>query len=118
MTEAPVHHSTQKKDQGNANAAAARVLRIMALLPGHALTGISNKALSEALKTSPTNISRALKTMEQEGFATCLDNGLWGPTVKLLAMCMAHAQHTENIKRRADELQQQAFSRAQHYFPS
>ena len=99
----------------NANAAAARVLRILAILPGHALTGVSNKALAQALDTSPANISRALATMEREGFAQRLDNGLWGPSVKLLALCMAYAQHTDNIKRRAEELQAQALARAQQY---
>lgn len=112
----PINPVISNDREQNANAAAARVLRILAILPGHALTGVSNKALAQALDTSPANISRALATMEREGFAQRLDNGLWGPSVKLLALCMAYAQHTDNIKRRAEELQTQTLARAHQYF--
>lgn len=97
------------------NAAAARCLRILAVLPSHVLTGISNKALAEQLQTSPVNISRALKTLEREGFAETLENGLWGPTIKLLSLCMAYSLQSETQKKRREEVQQRTLSRAQTY---
>lgn len=99
------------------NAAAARCLRILAVLPAHALTGISNKALAEHLKTSPVNVSRALATLEEEGYAMRLANGLWGPDVKLLALAVGYAQHVEEVKRRADTLQQRVFASSHQYMP-
>lgn len=97
------------------NAAAARCLRILAVLPGYALTGISNKALAVHLKTSPVNVSRALETLKQEEFAEKLENGLWGPTIKLLALCMAYSLHHEQQKVRREEVQQRTINRAHTY---
>lgn len=97
------------------NAAAARALRILDYLPGNALTGISNAALAKALGTSPVNISRALATLEQEGLAARLDNGLWAPTPKFLAWGMAYMDHTDTIKQRADELQKRTLARMAHH---
>lgn len=115
MTETQAPYALEEKD--GKNAAAARVLKILAVLPAHALTGVSNKALAQSLNTTPASISRALATLQAEGYAKRLDNGLWGPSVRFLALCMAYMQHTENIKRRAEEMQHAAFARAQHYMP-
>lgn len=96
-------------------AATRRALRILAVLPSHTLTGVSNKALAASLGTSPSNVSRALAALEEEGFAQRLANGLWGPSVKLLALCMAYSMAVETQQQRALEIQQQTLSRAQHY---
>ena len=55
--------------------AAARVLRVFKALKGHTVTGLSNAELAQLAHDSPSNITRAMQTLIEEGMAVKLDNG-------------------------------------------
>lgn len=58
--------------------AAARVLRVLKALKGHTVTGLSNTELAFLTQDSPSNITRAMQTLIEEGLALKLDNGRFG----------------------------------------
>lgn len=85
---------------------ARRALRVLKALKGHALDGVANKELAEALDESPANISRALDALESEGFARKLDNGRWAHSKTMLQIAVAYYNETDTAQARLAELRQ------------
>ncbi|MBU4380036.1 MAG: helix-turn-helix domain-containing protein, partial [Proteobacteria bacterium] len=63
---------------------ARRVLRVLKILKGHSLRGLSNGDVAKALGESPVNVTRALQALAEEGMVTQLDTGRWAHSVALL----------------------------------
>lgn len=61
-------------------------LRVLKLLPGHALNGLSNQDLARATGLSPSGITRILQALIDEGMAEKHDNGRYGPGMRLMQM--------------------------------
>lgn len=93
---------------------AARVLRVMKVLKGHSLDGISNGELAKALHESPSAITRALQTMIEENMAVKLDNGRFALSVGVLQIAQAHTNELARANQRIAELEQRV-SAGSHY---
>ncbi len=85
---------------------AGRVLRVLKALKGHTVTGISNSELAQITGDSPSNVTRSLQTLIDEGFAVKLENGRYAHSVALLQIAQAHAEHMARITGRLHEITQ------------
>jgi DNA-binding IclR family transcriptional regulator len=83
---------------------ARRALRVLKMLKGHTMTGISNKELIAGLGMNAVNVSRALSDLEAEGLATKLENGRWAHSVAMLQIATAHSSHMANLADRMSEI--------------
>jgi len=90
---------------------AARVLRVLKAVKGYTLTGISNGAIAEIVNDTPPNVSRALKTLIDEGLVVKLDNGLFAHSIEMLRIAQAHAEHISTIQDRIAVTNQRIFSK-------
>ncbi|MBA1271623.1 MULTISPECIES: IclR family transcriptional regulator [Pseudomonas] len=86
--------------------AAARVLRTFKALKGHTFTGLSNNDLVTLTGDSPSNITRAVQTLIDEGLATRLDNGRFAHSIETLQIAQAHAVHVARLQDRIHEINQ------------
>lgn len=86
--------------------AAARVLRALKALKGHTVTGLSNAELAQLAQDSPSNITRAMQTLIEEGLAVKLDNGRFAHSVGMLQIAQAHAEHMARLTDRMQEINQ------------
>lgn len=86
--------------------AAARVLRAFKALKGHTVTGLSNTELAQLTQDSPSNITRAMQTLIEEGLAIKLDNGRFAHSVGVLQIAQAHAEHMARLTSRMQEINQ------------
>lgn len=86
--------------------AAARVLRVLKALKGHTVTGLSNTDLAHLTQDSPSNITRAMQTLIEEGLAMKLDNGRFAHSVGMLQIAQAHAEHMARLQGRMQEINQ------------
>ncbi|TWC18606.1 IclR-like helix-turn-helix domain-containing protein [Pseudomonas sp. SJZ085] len=86
--------------------AAARVLRALKALKGHTVTGLSNAELAQLTQDSPSNITRAMQTLIDEGLAVKLDNGRFAHSVGVLQIAQAHAEHMARLTGRMQEINQ------------
>ena len=84
----------------------ARVLRVMAALKGHSISGLSNGELAKALGESPATINRCLNTLIAEGVATRLENGRYALGVRMLQIAQAHSAEINRAKARIEALDQ------------
>lgn len=99
------------RQKGNA---ARRPLRVLKALRGHTVTGLSNGELAHALGDSPSNITRAVGVLIDEGLAVKLDNGRFAHSVALLQIAQAHAEHVTKLQGRIGELNQRIAAGANH----
>lgn len=86
--------------------ASARVLRALKALKGHTITGLSNIELAQLTGDSPSNITRAMQTLIEEGLAVKLDNGRFAHSVGMLQIAQAHAEHMARLQGRMQEINQ------------
>jgi DNA-binding IclR family transcriptional regulator len=86
--------------------ASARVLRVLKALKGHTITGLSNIELAQLTGDSPSNITRAMHTLIEEGLAVKLDNGRFAHSVGMLQIAQAHAEHMARLQGRMQEINQ------------
>lgn len=86
--------------------AAARVLRVLKALKGHTVTGLSNTELAHLTQDSPSNITRAMQTLIEEGLAVKLENGRFAHSVGVLQIAQAHAEHMARLTNRMQEINQ------------
>ena len=87
-------------------AAGGRILRVLKALKGHSLTGLSNSELARSVDDSPSNVTRALHTLIDEGLAIQLPNGRYAHSVQMLLIARAHYEHVAQAQARIDELRQ------------
>ncbi|MBK5142993.1 IclR family transcriptional regulator [Budviciaceae bacterium BWR-B9] len=89
----------------------SRILKVLKAVKGYTLTGISNSAIAEGIDDSPSNVSRALSVLIEEGLVIKLDNGLFAHSIEMLRIAQAHVQHINNIQDRITETHQRIFSK-------
>lgn len=85
---------------------ALKVLQVWEALKGHTLVGLSNTELVAATGQSAPNVSRALNTLIEGGYVTRYDSGRYAHSVKTLQIAQAHANHMQQFRTRAAELDQ------------
>lgn len=84
--------------------APARILRIAELLFTRILEGFGNKEIADALRVSPSSVSRDMELLRQAGWARKMDNGRWALTEKPAALV-----HTYTLYMAARTAQQELF---------
>ena len=90
------------------------MLRALKALKGHALHGLSNTELAQLTGDSPSNITRAMQTLIEEGLAVKLDTGRFAPGVALLQIAQAHAEEMARMQGRINEINQRVLAGARH----
>lgn len=93
---------------------AIRVLRVLKALKGNALHGLSNTELAQLTDDSPSNITRAMQTLIDEGLAVKLDTGRFAPGIALLQIAQAHAEEMARMHGRINEINQRVLAGAHH----
>ncbi|HEM7784615.1 MULTISPECIES: MarR family transcriptional regulator [Acinetobacter] len=88
------------------NKSAEKVLRVLYALRGHYVFGLSNKQLSESLKETPVFITRALQTLEADGWAEKRDNGNYAPSIKAVRFAAACKEEHDRVQARMNEYNQ------------
>ncbi|WP_119689330.1 MarR family transcriptional regulator [Acinetobacter nosocomialis] len=88
------------------NKSAEKVLRVLFALRGHYFFGLSNKQLSESLNETPVFITRALQTLEADGWAEKRDNGNYAPSIKAVRFGMACKEECDRVQARINEYNQ------------
>ncbi|WKE65050.1 helix-turn-helix domain-containing protein [Gallaecimonas kandeliae] len=91
-----------------------RILRAIKALSGHALDGLSNAELAQALNIPPSAVTRLMATMAAEGFATKLDNGRFAPGMALLQVAQRTSNELAAANERINELTQRIHAGARH----
>lgn len=86
--------------------APVRVLRLLKALKGHTVTGLSNSELAFLTQDSPSNVTRAMQMLIEEGLALKLDNGRFAHSVGVLQIAQAHAEHMDRLTGRMQEINQ------------
>lgn len=88
------------------SSSARRALRVLALLKGHTLNGLSNGEIAKALGESPVNITRALDVLMAEGFVSRLESGRYAHSITTLQIAQAHANEMDRASCRIQEINQ------------
>lgn len=94
----------------NKSTSGARILKILKVMKGFTLTGISNGDIAKAIGESPSNVTRALQTLIDEGLVIKLDNGLFAHSIQMLQIAQAHANHIAQMHDRITEVNQRILS--------
>ncbi|ECP1315043.1 IclR family transcriptional regulator [Salmonella enterica] len=92
--------------ENSSSTTAKRAIRVMKVLKGHSLNGLSNKEIAKALNDSPTNITRALNELVSEGMAQRLESGRYAPGMQLLYIAQAFSNEMAAGQARIAELNQ------------
>lgn len=85
---------------------AARALKVLKLLKGHSMTGLSNKEIATALNISPVNVSRAISILIDEGLVIQLETKRYSHSIQLLQIATAHAEEIAKTQARILEMNQ------------
>ena len=85
-------------------AAAIRTLKVLKLLKGHALTGLSNGQIAQALDLTPSAVTLSLNSLESEGLVAQLENGRYTHSIAMLQIAQAHADHVNRMQNRINEI--------------
>ncbi|EHK90566.1 helix-turn-helix domain-containing protein [Aggregatibacter actinomycetemcomitans] len=85
---------------------AARVLRIIKAMQHRSYLGMSNKEIAEATGESPTNVSRALAVLIEEGFIHKLMTNDFAFTPLFAQIATKHMAEIEFNIQRAEEAKQ------------
>ncbi|PAV01836.1 hypothetical protein CBG25_14420 [Arsenophonus sp. ENCA] len=93
-----------------ASSRARRVLRILKALKGHGTDGLSNGDLARLLKENPTNISRTLPLMIEEGMIEKRPTGHYALGQEFLLIAMAYLDASDRSQVKLTELKQRCFS--------
>lgn len=97
---------TTQTTANGANAATRRSLRMLKILAGRVLDGLSNKELADALNAPPPTVCRDLAVLAEEGWVQRLETGRWTLSATLLQIAQAYANHVERTQFRISELNQ------------
>lgn len=85
---------------------AEAVLKVLYALRGHWVFGVSNKTLSESLNESPSKITRALQTLEADGWAEKRESGNYAPSMKAVRFSTACKDEHDRTEARLAEYKQ------------
>ena len=83
-----------------------RLLKVLKALKGQAITGLSNKEIADTLGLSPTDVSRDLEDLIEEGLASKLDNGRFAHGVQMIQIAQAYATQIARIQGQITEMNQ------------
>ena len=85
---------------------AQRALRVIKVLQNNSFVGLSNKDIAQALNESPTNISRTLDVLKNEGFVIKLESGKFAFSSLFAQIAMRHAANMDKASAQINEMKQ------------
>lgn len=85
---------------------AQRALRVIKVLQNNSFVGLSNKDIAQALNESPTNISRTLDVLKNEGFVIKLESGKFAFSSLFAQIAMRHAANIDKASAQINEMKQ------------
>ena len=85
---------------------AQRALRVIKVLQNNSFVGLSNKEIAQALNESPTNISRTLDVLKNEGFVIKLESGKCAFSSLFAQIAMRHAANMDKASAQINEMKQ------------
>ncbi len=94
---------------------ARRALRVLKLLKGQSLDGLTQVEIGTSLGESPANVSRAVAVLEEEGLVTRLETGRIAHSVLMMQMARAHADAIMRAQDRLSELTRRIDAGATHH---
>ena len=100
--------TTDKTTTGGSSA--RRCLRILKLLKGKTLDGLTNSEIAVSLGESAPNVCRALAVLEDEGLVHKLESGKWAHSVGMLQIAVAHARCMDEMERKLREINQRVLA--------
>lgn len=86
------------------NTSGLRLLKIIKVLKGRSLTGLSHGEIAALVGAPKPTVSRDLATLLQEGFVARLENERYGLSVALLAIAEAHRLEVDRMREKIDTL--------------
>lgn len=86
------------------NAAQQRILAAVVALAGHEADGLAPSQLAQALRTTPSNITRDLANLREAGFAEQLASGNWRLGPKQVQIALSFQRGLADLKARHDEI--------------
>ena len=92
------------------NAAQQRVLQMLMRLAGHEIDGLSPSELTQALRTSPSNVTRDLANLKEAGMAEEVMPNRWRLTSRVVQISIAHGAALAKAEEKLAEVRQR-FSR-------
>ena len=90
----------------NNGSSAKRTLKILKLLKGKSLTGLSNNDIAKAINDSQANVTRACQVLVEEGLAEKLSNGRFALSTGMLQIAVAHQREMVGGMDRINEINQ------------
>ena len=85
---------------------AQRALRVIKVLQNNSFVGLSNKDIAQALNESPTNISRTLDVLKNEGFVIKLESGKFAFSSLFAHIATRHAANMDKASAQINEMKQ------------
>ena len=85
---------------------AQRALRVIKVVQNNSFVGLSNKDIAQALNESPTNISRTLDVLKNEGFVIKLESGKFAFSSLFAQIAMRHAANMDKASAQINEMKQ------------
>lgn len=89
-----------------------RTLRILNVLKGKTLSGLSNTEIAAATEIPAPTVTRILAVMVEENFAMQLDNGRYALSVRMLGIAQSHADELDRGQSNLDQLKHRVHSAA------
>lgn len=82
-----------------------RTCRAIVVLAGHTVNGLAPGELAKAVDASPSNITRLLANLKQEGFVEKIEEtGRWRLGPKVVQIALAFSQDLSRARARLDEV--------------
>lgn len=82
-----------------------RACRAIVVLAGHTVNGLAPGELAKAVDASPSNITRLLANLKQEGFVEKIEEtGRWRLGPKVVQIALAFSQDLSRARSRLDEV--------------
>ena len=81
-------------------------IRVIKVLQNNSFVGLSNKEIAQALNESPTNISRTLDVLKNEGFVIKLESGKFAFSSLFAQIAMRHAANMDKASAQINEMKQ------------
>jgi DNA-binding IclR family transcriptional regulator len=90
----------------NKESATKRTLKIIKILKGKSMTGLSNNDIAKAINDSPVNVTRACQVLIDEGLVEKTLTGRFVLGMSMLQIAVAHQREMSGVIDRVHEINQ------------
>jgi DNA-binding IclR family transcriptional regulator len=104
--------SNEVSNQGDSKSTRQRILRMLTVLSGHEVTGLSQAQCARLLKSSESRTHEDLRLGADVGFTERLASGNWRLGPALVQIARAHEEGLSDMKNRLAEVERRYGSAA------